>query len=272
MITIALGDIHGRKDWKDIINKEYFNRLIIHGDYFDTRENINTRDQIDNFFDLLEYQRTGAKEVILLLGNHDYHYLELDGPYSGYQYENAKAITHALQGNLDYLQVAYKDGDVLFSHAGVTATWLKSLGYDGTTHVDTFINFHLKYKPWAFVFDGREPSGDNITQSPIWVRPKSLMQDGYHWGQLTQVVGHTTMKDLKSFKNRFWFIDTLGTSGEYLRISEHTTGTKIFTVECLQNKRRKSRKTSCLACAVEDYPIKTGKVIPHTCKKSTNEL
>ena len=35
MKIIALGDIHGRTIWKQIISKEIFDRMAFIGDYFD---------------------------------------------------------------------------------------------------------------------------------------------------------------------------------------------------------------------------------------------
>ena len=34
------------------------------------------------------------------------------------------------------------------------------------------------------------PSGDEISQGPLWIRPESLLQDAYY---PKQVVGHTEM-------------------------------------------------------------------------------
>lgn len=83
------------------------------------------------------------------------------------------------------------------------------------------INDLFKNQPRKFGFFGFDPYGDNITQGPIWVRPRSLMRDSVP--DYVQIVGHTTMKRIESKnyneqKAQFWFIDTLGTSGEYLVI------------------------------------------------------
>lgn len=103
----------------------------------------------------------------------------------------------------------------LFSHAGVTKTWLKKNVHPDQS-LEVGINELLYTSPEAFAFtigENSSPFGDDITQSPIWVRPTSLLRDrisGY-----IQVVGHT-IQDRIIPSDDVVFIDTLGTSGEYL--------------------------------------------------------
>ena len=91
------------------------------------------------------------------------------------------------------------------------------------------INDYAKFKPQLFGFGvvGRkgyvDPYGDNIWQNPTWVRPRSLMKDSKDLGYI-QVVGHTTQNQIdiegKSTNSKYFFIDTLETSGEYLIIED----------------------------------------------------
>src|SRR6478752_7955578 len=106
----------------------------------------------------------------------------------------------------------------------------KSLGFDprkkeeyldvhGTTPIDVLINEIFKYTPKHFLFDGYEETGDDVTQSPIWIRPRSLANDIF--GNYTQVVGHTTHRSLMYHTDcNIYFIDVLGTSKEYLIIED----------------------------------------------------
>ncbi len=74
--------------------------------------------------------------------------------------------------------------------------------------------------------------GDNTTQTPIWIRPRSLMSaNKKHKKSLRkdyiQIVGHTQMRRLdisgsdKFTGGRYYFIDTMETSGEYLIIENN---------------------------------------------------
>ena len=118
------------------------------------------------------------------------------------------------------LQMAYRHENYLFTHAGVTKTFLQENGWTNNA-IDEFINNLWKYKPKAFLFNGTNSIGDDISQTPIWVRPKSLIKDSKNLG-LIQIVGHTQMKSIdikgKSTGSKYFFIDTLGASKEYLII------------------------------------------------------
>lgn len=223
MKTIVLGDIHGRTMWKDIVNKENPDRVIFIGDYFDSREEYTAEDEMNNFLDIIEYKKTSGKEVILLIGNHDFHYLELDKEYSGFQYGAHVSIHQLLKKHREHLQMAYflhgAFGDILFTHSGVTATFMMQTGWGGES-ITGWLNDLFYYRPRTFQFiSGGDQYGDDTYQSPIWVRPKSLVSDPLPL--VIQVVGHTRQQEIthiKKGKNRFYFIDTLGISGEYLVI------------------------------------------------------
>lgn len=84
--VVILGDIHGRSIWKDIVSKEKeFDKLVFIGDYIDTHENITGEQQLNNLLDILSYKEGNMDSVILLFGNHDYHYLDVNETYSGFQ-------------------------------------------------------------------------------------------------------------------------------------------------------------------------------------------
>jgi metallophosphoesterase superfamily enzyme len=74
MKTVLIGDIHGHDSWKQIIEQEQdADRIIFVGDYFDSFT-IPGLIQCENFQDIIEFKKTSDKEVVLLVGNHDYNY------------------------------------------------------------------------------------------------------------------------------------------------------------------------------------------------------
>lgn len=234
MKTVCIGDIHGRPIWKTIVKKEQPDRVIFQGDYFDSPF-YTVLEQIRNFKDIIQYKLSSDIEVILLVGNHDAHYLSLwDQPYSGYSYGGAVAIQQVLEENLEHLQMAYQFDDFLFTHAGVSPVFMKNAGYKNDMSISMFLNLMWKYKPQIFRFTGWEKYGENITQTPIWIRPKSLMKacrKSYR-KKYIQIVGHTAQNEIdikgKSTGGRYYFIDTLGTNHEYLIINNNLiTSNKI---------------------------------------------
>lgn len=230
MRTIFIGDIHGDDVWKQIVNKESHDRVIFIGDYFDSFD-ISTDDQLNNFLDIMEYKKTSGKIVVCLIGNHDHHYFSSvnNTRTMGYQRVGSYFIKPVIENNKEHLQIAYKFDNILCTHAGVTKTFMNSIfGSDGWSldTVDEDLNELFKYKPLSFCFDSANSGiysdsyGDDIYQSPIWVRPKSLQKDGLDKKEIIQVVGHTQQNQIdikgKSTGGRYFYIDTLRTSSEYL--------------------------------------------------------
>ena len=238
MKTVVIGDIHGRSTWKLITHLEQPDRVIFVGDYFDSWD-LKGVEQIHNFKEIIEYKETKVCETILLIGNHDFHYMPgVTETYSGYQHIMAPSITQVLDENKNHLQMAYQMDEYLFTHAGVSSKFLDNVFIDygwKTENIATDLNELYKYKPKEFEFGMNvsrkkmsylDPTGDNEEQSPIWIRPGSLMRVNKDTlrKQVIQVVGHTEQRQIDkrggSTGGRYWFIDTLGTSGEYLIIED----------------------------------------------------
>jgi len=215
MRIIALGDTHGRMHWKNIIQRFTFDKLVFAGDYFDSREDISAEDQLNNFIEILAYKKRHPDKVVLLLGNHDFHYLaDADVPYGGYQEEHAESFHKFLQPAVDkaWIQVAWQWENLLFSHAGVTNTWCQNYDIETDNLVDTLQSL-FKEDPLAFdlvLLPASDPKGDNVYQSPMWVRPQSLIKDGLK--EYLHIVGHTQTQRIFKSENCI-FIDALNSEG-----------------------------------------------------------
>ena len=232
MKLIAIGDLHGRGIWQHIIQKENPDYVVFMGDYFDSFD-IPYLDQMYNFKQVINYKRQNMDKCTLLTGNHCVHYqrwaINSGENYSGFQSIYANDICQELELNQDLMKMAYKMDNFLFSHAGVTKTWLELMEIENDENMVDAINDIAKFKPRMFAFGavGRggwvDGYGDNIWQNPTWVRPKSLMKDSKELGYI-QVVGHTGQNCIdikgKATGGKYYFIDTLGSSGEYLIIED----------------------------------------------------
>lgn len=195
MKILILSDIHGRTFWQEFDFWDY-DEVVFVGDYLDSY-NISGKAQIENLENLIDAR---LPNVTFLAGNHCYHYLFGWEFYSGYQAKIAFKAKKLLK-QMD-LKIAYLHENYLITHAGVTKTWFNTLPkIEG--NVAEVINQVWTYKPKMFMFNGKDPYGDNITQGPLWVRPKSLMKDGldYH-----HIVGHTFLTKPYT-ENNFSFID-----------------------------------------------------------------
>jgi hypothetical protein len=233
MKTVILGDAHGRDLWKQIVEVESdADRIIFLGDYFDSFD-LPGVVQLQNFLDIIEFKKNSDKEVVLLFGNHDYHYMPgyTGLGYSGYQHGLAYQFRDAISENLEHLQMTYLFEDVLCSHAGIGMEWVerhfpntKITDLQSVSMLVDSINDHFKYKPNIFEFNGFNPYGDNTYQTPIWIRPASLMQvnKGTKLKEnVIQVVGHTQVKNIfdsvkateKTMGGRYYLNDAIGTRG-----------------------------------------------------------
>jgi hypothetical protein len=211
-------------------------RVIFMGDYFDSWD-IPGIEQIHNFKEIIKYKEDNPQvEVIMLIGNHCHHYFPEVGytGTSGYQSKIAPSITQVVDENRHHLQMAYGFDEYLFTHAGVSPVFMDEVFGENDWSIENIVvdlNEMFRYKPRAFDFNGFESTGDSTTQTPIWIRPRSLMSVNKKHSKglkkdYIQVVGHTQMKRLnleesdKFTGGRYYFIDTMDTSGQYLIIED----------------------------------------------------
>ena len=120
-------------------------------------------------------------------------------------------------------------GNVLCTHAGVSPIFLEDNGWNEGDDIVEFLNDLFTYKPRTFQFNGREPYGDDVYQTPIWIRPRALQnanKEKYPYNGSTyikdryiQVAGHTVQNAIdiegKATGGKYFYIDTLPV-GQYL--------------------------------------------------------
>lgn len=218
---IVLGDTHGRNKWQDIVDQT-FDKVIFLGDYFDSFY-IPFEEQMDNFKKIISFKIKNPDKVVLLLGNHDYHYLSyVKENYSGFQSDNKLKISAYLGKCIEdgLIKICHSEKKWFFTHAGITQTWLKNCGGNikDVKGMSEAINNIFWNNPFLFGFTegiNHDNSGDDITQSPLWVRPYSLDLDKIPG--IKQVVGHTK-QDMIFSHNGLFFVDALEYGNEFLVI------------------------------------------------------
>ena len=75
-LIVVIGDIHGRDTWKDIV-KRHPNayKFVFVGDFFDSFK-LSVEVMLNNFKEISDFKKENPDKVILLCGNHDFHYLK----------------------------------------------------------------------------------------------------------------------------------------------------------------------------------------------------
>ena len=255
MKLVAIGDIHGRDIWKQIIAKEQdADEFVFVGDYFDSFT-VKGPDQINNFLDIIEFKKQSKVPVILLVGNHDHHYYPGvdDSGTSGYQTLLAPSIKYVVNENKQYLQAAYQVGEFVFTHAGLSSEWLDDMVVGWSVDsLDATLNDLFRYQPGKIAYRSYKQVGDQVYgaqgygnemfQGPIWIRPSALMTVNKKTlrKKIIQVVGHTPQDNIdiegKSTGGRYYFIDTLEyNQGQYLVVTDG-----VVSLGKLENEKTKT--------------------------------
>ena len=218
MRLLVIPDVHGLSTWRDVLAAEPDpDHVVFLGDYLDAFD-VDVPAQLANLEAILAFGASEPARVTLLLGNHDYHYLDsVHERYSGYSFQTQRALVRRLDPLVrdGTLRAAFAADGRLYTHAGVTRTWAADwelarfcTGAPAAEAVGeapaawtpaaaaAALNALLVAYPAAFAYqpppEGRlnDPFGDRAWQGPLWVRPRTLIADALLEGQ---VVGHTVL-------------------------------------------------------------------------------
>lgn len=197
---VCIGDVHGRGDWRDMVNREKDADLFIFlGDYVSSHQrDVTSEDQLNNLIDILSFKEENPDKVILLRGNHDmqhlgYYWAECCAFFKDVCREMSKP--ELKNRYLQDTQWVFKYGDIIFSHAGITERWFKDSGVKTIEEINTLEPSELfGFRPCKM----SDYYGISQTQGPAWIRPQTLIE--YALPGYTYVVGHTTCKRIINLK------------------------------------------------------------------------
>lgn len=203
---LILGDVHGHiEQVKYAYEKEQPDQVIILGDYVDSFV-VKPEEQKKCLDELLKMHRYhcmehGKDSFIMLMGNHDFHYIYNIERYSGYNPDTNKLVHETLAQMVDdnMLPIIYIDrvNKTIYSHAGVSMSWLKERCHG--CRIENVNNLSIDYLKFTYK-DGGNAFGSSKYNSPIWIRPGSLMDDMYAEDEVfTQIVGHTHTHFIESY-------------------------------------------------------------------------
>lgn len=259
---MVIGDLHGRSVWKmfgdityllkmEVGNVEYdivpmdYDYYIFLGDYCDSFDEDNQQ-IIDNLNDLIKFKDLYPKNVILLWGNHELHYI-LDTPWtpngkhvcSGYIPEMHYQLYEIFNRNFTKFQMAFQVENYLFTHAGVHKGWYNyrfvkqyaeleekmtkfELEYPNETLADK-LNFAFEHRMECMFDVGYSRGGYAKVGGPLWL-DKGLANKPLE--SYKQVVGHSACKDIYTLtpykgdsETSITFIDVLHHSKAFYSIN-----------------------------------------------------
>ena len=139
--VLVIPDVHGETFWKEPVQKyiDQVDRIVFLGDYFDPYTDdggvYDPNEVYDNMMDIVNLKRNNMDKVVLLMGNHDFHYLSKRAlglaRASRCDLRNWQRYNQVFIGHEDLFKVVHcekvKGISYVFSHAGLTTFWLNKV-------------------------------------------------------------------------------------------------------------------------------------------------
>jgi hypothetical protein len=217
--TLILGDIHGSTFWKTVVADNPGCRYIFLGDYLDPYEKMNTQVLIDNLTDIIRLKEEHADHVVLLLGNHDLHYItDKIEQSTRFNFDISHEVAALFRENRSLFQFAFQDDNCIFIHAGISHQWfVEDFKGDIQADIADQLNHPKPGQERALYACGKARGGFDKHGGIFWADIRELNEalKGY-----TQIVGHNRVKDILDHTNnggRIIFCDCLWNE-HYLKI------------------------------------------------------
>ena len=142
MKVLVIGDVHGRKFWREAIKNysEQVDKIIFLGDYLDPysqeiRDNpdsmeCNSFDDVGGLLrmlnDIISLKKNEPDKYILLTGNHTDSYIwSKFNAATRTDYDNWELYHKFFSQNLNLFNLVWVENNVIFSHAGISEDWAR---------------------------------------------------------------------------------------------------------------------------------------------------
>lgn len=190
-------DVHGRKFWhkaEEMIDS--VDKVIFLGDYLDPYpdEGITFDQALSEFNQILKFKESHSDKVILLLGNHDMHYVNTEFMDCS-RLNRAKRfeLNQLYKQNFDKFSLIYLlENRWLFSHAGVYQAWLSKyeMTLDDLLNCENFLQNH-----WVALEDlSYYRGGYNYVGSCVWADIRESLRNPL-LADFQHIVGHTQLNE-----------------------------------------------------------------------------
>ena len=228
MKILTIGDVHGRKVWKNIVERyiDRVDKIIFTGDFADPYDKISEYDILEQVYEIFDFYDDYPDKVQFIWGNHDIHYLNDERSIAS-RY-NPKLQQHLGKLYTEYknkFKIAYKYKNYIWTHAGISETWAKrhkklmeqkyNLKEDYSNIDDVLNNIFNSPNRHILSEIGFKRNGTNMSGGPLWCDLEELYNPrwidiipGYH-----QIVGHSQVRRISSVGNKnesVTFVDNLG--------------------------------------------------------------
>lgn len=193
---LIVPDVHGRTFWhkaEELIDE--VDQVVFLGDYLDPypHEGISFDDALVEFTLILLFKEKYPDKVVLLLGNHDMHYVIKEFMDCSRLNKSKRKELHDLYNECidDFNLVHFIEDKYLFSHAGLYEAWMDkyNLSIDELKDHKTFLK-----ERWHTLEDCNwRRGGYDLAGSCVWADIReSIVQDSLIL-HVRQIVGHTQL-------------------------------------------------------------------------------
>ena len=192
--VVGIGDIHGRVLWKKIVEIHPEARIVFLGDYLDPFGFVPRKDLLANLRQIVALKQENPENVVLLLGNHDLHYMDPDVPRaSRYDFQIEEEAARIFTEHRDLFCYAWQEGNCLFTHAGVSQDWfMDDFRGDVTLPVAGQLNHPSEFQLPALFRVGYARGGKKEATGGIFWADMTELADPLHG--YVQVVGHNRVQ------------------------------------------------------------------------------
>lgn len=239
MFSLVCGDLHAKYHILDKVDaqdsKNHYDKIIFLGDYVDDWD---TPAEVSyNLLErLISWKKAEPDKIVLLLGNHDLsEWLAGNFACSGFSEYAHRLLRPMFEVHKSLFQVAYADDGVLYTHAGVTKSWLRSIcpNWTGALTAENVAEYlNLEYLNFCNGVDRHfecfdtcgTKRGGHQHPSPVWADKEELEEDSLDG--VAQVVGHTPVSTIvtKRPKDQYHllrFCDTHSTNPDGSNIGDN---------------------------------------------------
>lgn len=192
---LIVPDVHGRSFWhraEELVND--VDKIIFLGDYLDPYgyEGITFDMALEEFEKILEFKDKYNDKVVLLIGNHDCHYISTSFmDCSRLNYLKRQDIHELYMKHIDKFNLVWEYDKWLFSHAGVHQEWMELCQFtiDDLKDFKTFREENFPSLACLSFYRG----GWNAVGSCVWADLREslkheLLPEFHH------IVGHTQLE------------------------------------------------------------------------------
>jgi len=199
---IIIPDVHGREFWKFAAEGHEEERIVFLGDYLDPYDDemVFWEDAFHSLKKIIELKKEHPKNVTLLFGNHDLHYLftSLAGSRKNEfkEHEIRKIFLDSMECFQMAKEVSLAGKRFLFSHAGISMGWMQM-------HPDIFpepekitadkINVLMFERSFIGALGDVSPYRGGLSPygSMIWADAFEFANEGAAIPGVEQIFGHT---------------------------------------------------------------------------------